>query len=87
MLIVRALYGLKSSGAAFRAFIADNMYAIGYMLSCADTDVCIIPEIKDDGFKYWEIILCYEDDIFFMIHHMDKTMDGISSTAGFISGR
>ena len=29
MLVVRALYGLKSSGAAFRAFLAETLYDLG----------------------------------------------------------
>ena len=30
MIIVRALYGLKSSGAAFRALLAERLYELGY---------------------------------------------------------
>ena len=63
MLIVRALYGLKSSGAAFRAFLAEALYDIGYTPSVADPDVWLRPAIKEDGFKYWEYVLCYVDDI------------------------
>ena len=37
----------------------------------------MIPEIKDCGFKYWELFLCYVDNLFCMIHHPDKTMDEI----------
>ena len=36
MLIIRALYGLKSSGAAFRAFLAEALYDIGYTPPVAD---------------------------------------------------
>ena len=36
MLIRKALYGLKSSGAAFRAFLSDTMYAMSYSPSYAD---------------------------------------------------
>ena len=35
-IIVRTLYGLKSSGAAFHAHIADCMRSMGYT-SCRDT--------------------------------------------------
>jgi hypothetical protein len=30
MLVKKALYGLKSSGAAFRAFLAEMLHAMGY---------------------------------------------------------
>ena len=63
MLIVRALYGLKSSGAAFRAFLAEALYDIGYTPSVADPELWLRPAIKEDGFKYWEYVLCYVDDI------------------------
>lgn len=35
MIIIRALYGLKSSGAAFRAFLSEVLYDIGYVPSLA----------------------------------------------------
>ena len=62
MLIVRALYGLKTSGAAFRSFLADHLYDIGFRPTRADPDVWLKPGIKADGSTYWEMILCYVDD-------------------------
>ena len=38
-LVQKALYGLKSSGAAFRAFLADHLHDIGFKPSLADPDV------------------------------------------------
>ena len=64
MLVVQALYGLKSSGAAFRAFLGEAVYDLGYKYSVADPDVWLRPAIKEkDGFKYWEYALCYVDDV------------------------
>ena len=77
MLIVRSLYGLKSSGAAFRVFIAETFDDIGYRASYADPDVWTIPAIKDNEFRYWELVLWYVYDLLCMIHQRDKTMDGI----------
>ena len=58
MLVARALYGLKSSGAAFRAFLSETLYDLGYRPSMADPDVWIRPAIKEKyGFKYWEYVL------------------------------
>ena len=63
MIVTRALYGLKSSGAAFRSFLAEHLYGIGFKSSLADADVWMRPAIKTNGFEYWEYILCYVDDI------------------------
>ena len=65
MLVVRALYGFKWSGAAFREFLAEALYDLGYKSSMTDPDIWMRPAIKEkDGFKYWEYILCYVDDVF-----------------------
>ena len=79
MLVVRALYGLKTSGAAFRAFLAETLYDIGYKPSIADPDVWMRPAIKSGGFKYWEYILCYVDDVLAVSHDPMNTMKGIQS--------
>ena len=63
MLIVRALYGLKTSGAAFRSFLAEHLHDMGFTPSQADPDVWLRPGIKEDGSTYWEMILCYVDDV------------------------
>jgi hypothetical protein len=63
MLVQKALYGLKSSGAAFRAFLAETLDAMGYRPSFADPDVWIWPAVKPDGSEYYEYILCYVDDV------------------------
>lgn len=72
MLIVRALYGLKTSGAAFRSFLAETLSEIGFKPSLADPDVWMRPAMKDNGFKYWELILCYVDDL--LCIHEDPTI-------------
>ena len=63
MLIVRALYGLKTSGAAFRSFLAEHLHDMGFTPSQADPDVWLRPGIREDGSTYWEMILCYVDDV------------------------
>jgi hypothetical protein len=72
MIIVRALYGLKSSGAAFRSFLAETLNDIGFKPSLADPDVWMQPAMKANGFKYWELILCYVDDL--LCIHEDPTI-------------
>ena len=67
-LIVWALYGLKSSQAAFRNHLAECMYNLSYKSCLADPDLWYKPEAKPDGTEYYSYILCYVDDIL-VIHH------------------
>jgi hypothetical protein len=63
-LIVRALYGLKSDGAAFRNHLADCMKHLGWHPCRADRDLWMKAETRpDEGFLYWAYILIYVDDI------------------------
>ena len=77
MLVVRALYGLKSSGAAFRAFLAEHLHDMGFRPSLADPDVWMRPAIGENGFKYWEYVLCYVDDVLAISHKPMKIMRSI----------
>ena len=63
MVIARALYGLKSSGAAWRATLAQTMQDLGYKASQADPDVWIKRSLKKDGTPYYKLILIYVDDV------------------------
>ena len=62
-IITKALFGLKSSGAAFRAFLAETLDDIGFKSSLADPDAWMRPAVKPDGEEYYEYILCYIDDV------------------------
>ena len=51
--IVRALYGLQSSRAAFRSYLTRCMESWDYQFCEADPDLWLISEIKpEDGIKY-----------------------------------
>jgi hypothetical protein len=68
-LIVRALYGLKSAGAAFRNHVAECMKHLGWHPCRADRDLWVKAETRpDDGVLYWAYILIYVDDIL-CVHH------------------
>ena len=79
MIIVRALYGLKSSGAAFRAFLAEHLCDIGFTPTYADPDVWMRPAIKENGFRYYEYVLCYVDDLLAIGDNPTKIMKSIQS--------
>ena len=77
-LIVRALYGLKSAGAAFRAHLAKGMRQMGYTSCLADPDLWMKAEVRpDDGFEYYSYILCYVDDILVINHDAMKVIKRI----------
>ena len=77
LIITRALYGLKSSGAAFRALLAETLSDLGYKPSYADQDVWMRPAVKSDGTKYYEYVLCYVDDVLCISANPAITMNGI----------
>ena len=86
LIIERALYGLKSSGAAFRAFLAETLDDIGFRSSHADPDVWMRPAVKPDGEKYYEYILCYVDDILCVILEPERPMGDIGKAFKFKKG-
>jgi hypothetical protein len=79
VVIVRALYGLKSSGARWRDHMAATLREAGYQSCYADPDVWMKKNTKPDGFKYWEYILCYVDDVLVISHEPQKVMDYLNS--------
>ena len=77
MIVVRALYGLKSSGASWRAMLAQSLTDIGYTSTRADLDVWIWPAFKPDGFEYYEMVLVYVDNILHLSHNTNPTMEAL----------
>jgi len=80
MIVKMALYGLKSSSAAFRSKLAGVICDLGYRPSKADPDVYLKPAVKPDGFRYYAMILVYSDDILSISHEPSKAIEGIKST-------
>ena len=74
MIVQRALYGLKSSGAAFRSFFAEILHDMGYKPSRADQDVWLRPATTENGHEYYEYILVYVDDLLHISHNPDESM-------------
>ena len=63
-IILRALYGLKRAGAAFRTHLASFMQQMGYTTCKADPDLWYKAETRPtDNFRYYTYILCYVNDI------------------------
>ena len=82
ILIVRkALYGLKSAGAAFRSLLADALADIGYKPTKADPDVWLRPAVKADGFEYYKLVLCYLDDILSISDNPKATLTDLTTVS------
>lgn len=63
VLIVRALYGLKSSGQAWRTFLSETLRKLGFSSCLADPDIWYKPAVKPDGTEYYCYLLVYVDDL------------------------
>jgi Reverse transcriptase (RNA-dependent DNA polymerase) len=75
VLIVRALYGLRSSGARWRDHLAETIRTMGFHTCLADPYVWKRPAVKPDGTKYWEYVLVYVDDLLEVSHNPGIIME------------
>ena len=49
LIVEKAFYGLKSSGASFQAFVAETFDKMGFTSSVTDSDVWLQPAEKANG--------------------------------------
>ena len=77
MIIRKALYGLKSSGVAFRAHLVETLHEIGFKPKKADPDVWIHPAVKSDRTEYYEYIMCYVNDILSVSHDAKSILQSL----------
>jgi hypothetical protein len=63
VIVVRAMYGLKSSGAAWHTKFSETLRSMDFKPSYAGPDVWLRAATKEDGTKYYEYLLVYVDDI------------------------
>jgi hypothetical protein len=80
VVIIKALYGLKTSGAACRAHFAETLFAMGYTSSLADPDVWYKAECKPNGFDYYSYILVYVDDVLVVAYEPKRAMEIIAKS-------
>ena len=77
-IIVRAFYGLASSGARFRNHLADCMHHLGCKSCLADPDLWYMPEVREeDKFKYYSYVLLYVDDCLCIHHSAEEELNKI----------
>ena len=79
MMMVRALYGLKMSGASWRSvfkeFIENNLH---FKSTQNDPDMYIIRNRWGNGTEYFEVLLVYVNDVLADSHSLESTMKDIS---------
>ena len=77
--IVRALYGLKSAGNAWREYFATYIRdTLKFTPTMADPDVYRRPEVDSDGKPYYAYLIIYVDDVLCIHHLPGKIMDVIN---------
>ena len=78
MLVVRVLYGLKSSGAAWRQMLAHTLRDLGYVTSKSDTDVWLKSKTKPDCNEYYAYVLVYFKDVLHLHNYPNIFMNHLS---------
>ena len=79
VIIIQALYGLKSSGAAWQSHLSQTLQDLGFTSSLADPDVWYKEATKPDGFRYYEYVLIYVDDILVLSHQPKLFMNALGA--------
>lgn len=79
--LVRALYGLKSSGASWRKMFKDYIIQhLGFTASVMDPDMYYRKGVKADGTEYYELLLVYVDDVLAISHNPMSIMESIGKS-------
>ena len=79
-IIVRALYGQKGAGASWRSFFSSIITGdLKFKSSRADPDVYLRAATKPNGERYYEMILCYVDDVLVCSHDPWPSIDTLKT--------
>ena len=83
LILVRALYGLKSAGAAYRHHFAQTLTDLGFESCYGDADVWRRAATKPNGDEYYEYILTYVDDCLVISHKCLEINNALKREYGF----
>ena len=76
LVLVRVLYGLKTSANAWRTHFCNFLqHKLGFDFSLTDNDVWMKQSQKPDGTLYYTYILVYIDDVLIVSHNPTHYMD------------
>ena len=73
--IVRALYGLRSSGKVFQNHLSAGIKELGWISRKADPDVYYQSATRPDGVIYYKYLLTYVDDLLCISHEPSLDLD------------
>ena len=76
--IVRALYGLKSSGASWRNHFATEIRSMGFKDTKADGDVYRKKSLRDGKVPYYEYMVVYVDDVIYISEAPEQWIDALA---------
>ena len=80
MIIVKALYGLRSSGARYHEVMATTLHDMGFHPTLADPDLWI--RDKEDHYEY---VCVYVDDLMMISKNPQAFFDTLVSKYKYIS--
>jgi len=78
MVISKALYGLRTSGARFHEAFAETLYAMDFKPTLADPDLWF----RDQG-DHYEYLCVYVDDILFLSRQPQQFFDTLTQQYGY----
>jgi hypothetical protein len=86
--LVRALYGLKSYGVAWRGMFSEFVINVmGFKPTRADADVYMQRNLHNGGTPYYEYLLVYVDDVLVISHAPEELMKQIGSKFEIKNGK
>ena len=68
LIICKALYGLKLSGAAWRQHLSSSINSLGFKSFRGNPDLYLRAACKSDSAEYYEYLLAYVDGILCISH-------------------
>jgi len=77
-IIVRALYGLKTSGAAYRNHFASYLRSLGFASCLANPDVWLCVAKQPNGVTFYEYLLVYTDDLLAITTNLKSILDDVN---------
>ena len=78
IVIIKALYGLRTSGARWHEKLADTLYDLGFIPCKSDPDVWM----KDCG-AYYEYVCVYVDDLAVMMKDPEQFFKDLKKVGGY----
>ena len=80
IILSRALYGIKSSGAAWRAKLAETLMSLVYKSSEANADVWMKQDFNPNGYLYYKYMICCVGDLIQIGFKTMEDMDTLNTT-------